>query len=274
MDVTPQTHDQRHLVYLTVRDVHVNQGNKRAQCNVQFRVELRDNQTYAPLTGAICLGKGPMATIEDSALSPVYYHNNDPTFDQVWIIQIPEDVKMMEGCHLWISLQHASSQPSKKSQGDDRGFAFLPLFQTQLQQLTASREYELPLYKLEKKQSDYLTNTGTLKPENKTIKVLYRLSSTKVLPDIDIHRFITWRHHPTAPVTAAVKRVARKNFVELLGIFDDLMKCVFEVMQDNKVCIYAGFLIFFCFRFLVFRFFRFLVFLFVFSFFPYFAQSR
>eukprot|EP01084_Bolivina_argentea_P063021 115127_1 len=253
LSIDPSLHIERHMLYVTIHDIHVNQRNKRSACNVCIKMQLRDNKTYKPIPGSMMLGKGKMAVPELETTSPVYYHNNDPIINQTYHILIPSDIDRLSQCHLYFTLWHI---PATNKKPDERGFAFIKLYHKKLAQLTANNEYELPLYRYDKKtQSSYLTvdqndnqhqnvdpngdaqsqnnATSILKSENKSIRIFFKLSSTKIYSNIDIHKFLTWKNHDIESVVAAVRRVARQPFVHLLTILDELMKCIFEIMLQS-----------------------------------------
>lgn len=221
------------MLYVTIAETHVDQRRKRAQCNVMCKLQLRDNMTCKPLPGRMMMGRGEMAVPMEARETPVFYHNNDPIINQTYCVLIPEDIRKLEACHLYFTMWH---QPKDKS-ADERGFAFLKLYHENLKQLTNNKTYELPIYReLSRNQKiNYLDNPTQLKQENKVIRIHFNMQSTKILPDNDIHLFLTWRHQPVERVAQAVRRVAKKPFNQLLVILDDLMKTIFEIMTESNV---------------------------------------
>lgn len=179
LSIDPSFHSDRHILYVTVHDIHVNQRKKSTACNVCVKIQLRENDPpYKPVSGSMLLGKGKMAVPESETTSPVYYHNNDPIINQTYHILVPSNVKKLINCHLYFSLWHI---PASNKKPDERGFAYLKLFQDKIQQLTANNEYELPLYRHDKKSvNSYLSaeQGGGLKAENKGIRIYFKLSST------------------------------------------------------------------------------------------------
>ncbi|ETN99248.1 SH3 domain-containing protein [Reticulomyxa filosa] len=228
LEVNPQTHSERHELYVTVLDVHVSQRNKRSACNIMCKVSLRDEH-YEPIAGAVMMGRGGMAHPESEHESPVYYHTNDPTISQTYVITVPSELKDMEKCHLFISLWHT---PTSLNKMDERGFAFLPLFDSKLRQMKANKVYSLDVYRIDGKRSiHYLDNYSSLKTEGKQIQIQWRLCSTKILPDNDVHTFMTWEHQDTKTLAFAIQRVQRKPFGDLMQVLDEFMKVVFRIMS-------------------------------------------
>merc|ERR1711933_407521 len=67
-----------------------------------------------------------------------------------------------------------------------------------------------------------------------SIRIFFKLSSTKIYSNIDIHQFLTWKNHNIDNVVAAVKRVAKQPFIQLLTILDELMKVIFTIMLESN----------------------------------------
>lgn len=80
-----------------------------------------------------------MAVRESHGMTPIYYHCNDPTIEQTFMISLPNDLKDMETVHLWFGCTHASTNTKQKD--DERGFAYLPLFHGKTQQFSTSRVF-------------------------------------------------------------------------------------------------------------------------------------
>eukprot|EP01084_Bolivina_argentea_P006400 12128_1 len=171
-----------------------------------------------------------MAFPTSETISPVYYHNNDPIINQTYHILIPSNIDKLSNCHLYFALWHI---PATNKKPDERGFAYIKLFHNKLKQLTANNEYELPLYRHDKKTQNMYLDNDSLKPENKSIRIYFKLSSTKIYSNIDIHKFLTWKNHNINHVVQAVKRVAKQPFTQLLTILDELMKCIFTIMLES-----------------------------------------
>ena len=231
LSIDPSFHCDRHILYVTIHDIHVNQRNKRAACNVCIKMQLRENKSpYKQLSGSCMLGKGKMSIPTTETISPVYYHNNDPIINQTYHILIPSDINKLSNCHLYFTLWHI---PGSNKKPDERGFAYIKLFHNKLKQLTGNNEYELPLYRHDKKSPNLYLDSDSLKPENKSIRIFFKLSSTKIYSNIDIHQFLTWKDHEISLVVSALKRVARQPFPALLTILDSLMKNIFNVMLQS-----------------------------------------
>jgi len=252
LSIDPAFHSDRHVLYVTIHDLHVNQRNKRAACNVCVKMQLRENAPpYRALPGCMLLGKGKMAMPSSETTSPVYYHNNDPIINQRYTVLIPSSIETLADCHLYFTLWH---MPATNKKPDERGFAFLKLYQDNIRQLTGNNEYELNIYRHDKKSvASYLETGGgaavgsgastpgndsssaLLKSENKSIRIHLKLSSTRIYSNIDIHQFLTWRQHESVDtVIAAVKRVRSQQFVNLLTILDAFMRNLFEIMLSTE----------------------------------------
>lgn len=237
LSIDPSFHNEKHILYVTIHDIHVNQRNKRAACNVCIKMQLRDNESpYKPILGSMMLGKGKMAIPTTETISPVYYHNNDPIINQTYQILIPSNITKLSNCHLYFTLWHI---PATNKKPDERGFAYIKLYHNKLKQLTGNNEYELPLYRHDKKSVNNYLDCDTLKSENKSIRIFFKLSSTKIYSNIDIHIFLTWKQHDINKVISAIKRCARQPFVNLLTILDELMKNIFMIFleSDNQLLI-------------------------------------
>ncbi|ETO31998.1 dedicator of cytokinesis 3, partial [Reticulomyxa filosa] len=226
LEVNPQTHSERHELYVTLLDMHVNQRSKRSACNVMCKVSLR-NEQYEPLVGVVMMGRGGMAQPENEHESPVYYHTNDPTLSQTYVIAVPSSIKEMEKCHLYLSFWHT---PGTSKKMEERGFAFLPLYDPKLRQMKTNKNYLLELYRMDKAPTGYLNNPN-LKAEGKQAQIIYKMCSTKVLPDNDIHTFMTWEDQDPKTLASAIQRVQRKTFGELMQVLDEFMKVVFSIMS-------------------------------------------
>lgn len=106
------------------------------------------------------------------------------------------------------------------------------------------QDYELALWKTDKKIYNYLDADTQIKPEGKSIRIHYAMSSCKGLPDTDIHRFLSWRHYSPEQILTASKKVARKSFTDLLIIWDSLMNAIFEIITESSVMFIYMFLFF------------------------------
>ncbi|ETO17318.1 dedicator of cytokinesis protein 3 [Reticulomyxa filosa] len=225
LEINPQIHSDRHELYVTLLDVHVNQRNKRSACNVMCKISLL-NEDYQ-VAGMVAMGRGDMARPQSEGESPVFYHSNDPTINQTYVVSVPSSIKDLEKCHLLFSFWHT---PATIKKMDERGFAFLPLFDPKLRQIKANKAYSLELYRMDKKLTGYLNNP-ILKSESKQIQVYLRFCSTKVLPDNDIHTFMTWEDQDPKILAPAMQRASRKAFEDVMQVFDEYMKVVFDIMS-------------------------------------------
>eukprot|EP01084_Bolivina_argentea_P251625 422079_1 len=231
LNIDPVYYDNKHVLYVTINEVHVNQRNKRAPCNICVKMQLRDNVTYKTIPDSIICGKGQHIIPINESTSEVYYHDNDPKMCQRYHVLIPKNINQLSNCHLYFSIWHIPIYHKKPHKWN---FAFIKLFSHKSKSLIHNDTYELPLHRYDKKSESKYLDSKTLKLDSKTIQIALHLSSTKIYPSMDIHKFMTWKTQTVDDLTNIIYRLDMQAYSILLTVFDELMKCLFDVLLEVK----------------------------------------
>ena len=248
--------EERHVLYLDLKSVSVTQRGKYAACNVGCKISLRHNETGKPLPGCVLMGKSRhcgFVHLVDAAPTPIYYHLNDPVMNQQYQVLIPRDLLELEKCHLYLSFFHFSS--SKKP--EERGFAFLKLFEDEMGNITRNGEYQLDLWKHEKSKDSrpcwYLQDNATRKEGRRAnTQIGIEFCSTKIYSNPDVHYLMTYSTRKLTgnvvvdktkmvnvvkahnKIVNVVRAVQRQQFITLLQVMDDLLDAIFTIFLNDS----------------------------------------
>eukprot|EP01084_Bolivina_argentea_P185375 319664_1 len=136
---------RQQILLITLLEASVNQKKNRSACNVQIRMNFRDNNSYENMS-YITFGAGHTTVPQDEIESVVFVDDNNPKFQQTFSIMLPDETPQFERYHLYFEVWNVKEKKNKKDDG--KGFAIL-----QMSDVICSnyKEYELPLYKNNKK---------------------------------------------------------------------------------------------------------------------------
>eukprot|EP01084_Bolivina_argentea_P185374 319663_1 len=136
---------RQQILLITLLEASVNQKKNRSACNVQIRMNFRDNNSYENMS-YINFGAGQTTVAQDEIESAVFIYDNNPKFQQTFSVILPDDKQQFETYHLYFGVWNVKEKKNKKDDG--KGFAIL-----QMSDVICSnyKEYELPLYKNNKK---------------------------------------------------------------------------------------------------------------------------
>merc|ERR1719450_1636579 len=116
-----------------------------------------------------------MAKREGVLHSMMYYHCNEPTFNERMTIHLPEAIQELEECHLHLSFAHCRTSAKKRE--DPIAFAFVKLFEPKTAQIIPSgRDMELEVWKY-KSNVNYLDDPNSLVPTNHKCSIRLDLCS-------------------------------------------------------------------------------------------------
>jgi len=226
----------RHILYVTIERALFSISNKRADPNVEIKMELRRNESNETISRAIRKGKNVSTEGCDEVRSTIYYHSPSPQFGEVYIIDIPPSIESLEKIHLWFQVAHISQTKAPKT----FGIAFVKLFEPKLNKLISNGQRTLDILNIKSKA---LKEYSSLGPDelakcalrNNQLTISTNLLSSTVIPDSDIHLLLQWRTldpeilpHVISPKLA---RIQRKSVQELQTVFPEVIRALFEIMD-------------------------------------------
>jgi len=232
--LTPQIVDDTHrnLMFLNINHANIqSRWNKTAPQNIEVRVELRRNSDMQSIRDRLQIGKGHMANRESMLYSMVYYHFNEPTFNERMTIHLPEAIQDLEECHLFLSFAHCRT--SAKKRDDPIAFAFIKLFEPKTAQIIPSgQDQELEVWKF-KSSINYLDNPNSLQATSHKCSIRLDLCSTRVAADPEIHKFLSWKIYPPEAMINCVRGLAKKPIDSLTAIFREVLDALFGILARN-----------------------------------------
>lgn len=222
----------RNLLFLTIKSAVIKPGfTKKKPMNIECRAELRDENLTA-FRERIQIGKGPMAEKKTTFQSTVFYHSNEPTFEERITIHLPDNLQELESCHLFLSFAHCRSTAKKRE--DPICFTFLNVFEEKTRQIVSSGiDHELDMYK-------WKTSTNYTKDGNLTVygghkcTVSVQLCSSKYSSDSEIHKFLSWKQYPPEAMIACVRNLAKKPIDSIITIFREVLDALFGLLARNS----------------------------------------
>ncbi len=120
-------------------------------------MSLRQSNSYESMS-QISFGQGRTVKVQKEVESVVFMCDNNPTFDQMFTVRVSEEMKELNGYHLYFSVWNVKEKKRKKD--ESKGFAFL-----RMEDVIRSnfKEYVLPLYAQNKKvMNKYLESDSKL----------------------------------------------------------------------------------------------------------------
>ena len=237
---------ERNDLYITLAGGKFSQDKKTAAKNVEVKMTVvLDNGSGLP-----CLKRGTGMQLQpsDNYRSSVYYHNNNPTFNELVHMAVPTG-ELFERAHLLFFISH--TKDDKKTARSVGSFAFLPLTEENGAAI-ADGPHALPCYKLTKDmekavdkslpiQPNYISHpealtehkiTGLLsgsKNDCESLVVSTQLVSTKKTQVKDLHEIITWRQNDR--ILDTLKNVVRTQWSDIFKMLQEIMNALVELLN-------------------------------------------
>ena len=128
--------------------------------------------------------------------SAVFYHNNNPHWDETFRLQIPVEMFQRLGCHLRLDYYHCSVK--EKQERKMVGFSWLEVM-TADGTVIKDGEHELAVYKADSMSSTaYLNSEQSLSKSGKeSLLIRTQLCSTKLTQNVDLMSLLNWRATPS-----------------------------------------------------------------------------
>ncbi|KAJ5077789.1 dedicator of cytokinesis [Anaeramoeba ignava] len=191
----------RNDFYITVYGGEFLQDRKRSAKNMQLMMCVRRNDfRFEDEIVPNCLSFGGASEKFSRYISYVYYHKNNPVWDETIKIELPTEE--YEQCHLYIEAIHATT--NEKKENKPFAFVFVPLV-TSEQAMISQGDKSITTYKFQKKfyQEDprfYLRETGDdlskkakLIPRKESTHLKINLCSTQLTQDANITALLKWK---------------------------------------------------------------------------------
>lgn len=228
----------RNELYVTLLGGTFSQDKKRSARNIQVRM-LALLPTGEPLP-VLVRGTGPRNAPRIIYESSVYYHCNDPQWNETVCVNIPTGLWEFENTHLLFVFYHCSTSESKTQ---PFSFSFLPLADTRGIALEDG-VHVLPTFKPAKWMASLPTTTTTVsncepsylpiaagfdtRPEN--FSVMTRLISNTKTNNEQLHALRNWRHVSRTVVVDALKHMTYIEDTEAATFLKDIIDALFDVM--------------------------------------------
>jgi len=228
--------EYRHVLYVTIEKAIFSISNKRADPNVEIKMELRNNKTNETIAKVIRKGKNVFTKGDDVVRSTIYYHSPSPQFGEVYIIDIPPAIESLEHIHLWFQVAHISQTKADKT----FGIAFVKLFEPKLNKLISNGVRTLDILNIKSKalkeySSLNIDELAKCTLRNNQLTISTKLISSTVIPDSDIHLLLQWRTLDPAfmshVISPKLARIQRKSIEELQTVFPEVIRALFEIMD-------------------------------------------
>lgn len=235
----------RNDFYLYLLNGKFSQDNKTSAKNIQIVVSVfdqdgnivRDSILYNSLDRNKDEGKG----VEDYK-SGVYYHMNDPTFNETLLLKI--DPSLFEWCHVLFTVWHVSTS-TKKSAPFSYGWLKLT---TDTGAVIPDDEYVIRTYKPWAKMGEsgvrnpvmYLkSDPASLGPRKDTemLRVATRLCSTKLTQNDTLHSLFRWRKLDVQALRLRLKeflKINRGGLNELAKFVREMFDMFFDILRSEN----------------------------------------
>ena len=130
-----------------------------------------------------------------ASTSSVFYHNNNPCWEETFRLEIPVEIFQRPGCHLRLEFQHCSVK--EKQERKLVGFSWLEVM-TGEGTVIQDGEHELAVFRTDSLEKlscgTYLNNEVSLSKSGKeSVVIRTKLCSTKLTQNVDLMSLLQWR---------------------------------------------------------------------------------
>lgn len=246
--------DIRNSLYLTIISGDFSQGRKTTAKNIEITIQLRCSSGEVLRNAVYCGGDETCDTFE----SIVYYHNNNPRWNETIRLDIPCSASVDKGMHLFFTFRHCSA--TEKSDKSEKAFAFaaFPLIRSD-DAVIHDQNYTLHLFKYDKKHvspdiyipaivyavqvdaSDAFMNVESslvTSAHNSKLVLLKdvftmqtKLCSTKLTQNVSLLNLLRWRTLPPSDMHVVLKDFTFIGPMEIIKYLQDILDALFSILQ-------------------------------------------
>ena len=135
------------------------------------------------------------AVVRGPSNSGVFYHNNNPCWEETFRLEIPVEIFQRPGCHLRLEFYHCSVK--EKQERKLVGFSWLEVM-TGEGTVIQDGEHELVVFRTDSVDKlscgTYLNNEHSLSKSGKeSVVIRTKLCSTKLTQNVDLMSLLKWR---------------------------------------------------------------------------------
>lgn len=219
----------RNDFYVIVQRGEMQQEGKKTAKNVEVTLSVRlDDGTLVPG----CLTGGVSEAPVDEYRSTVYYHDNQPTWDEP--VRVDVDPKLLPRCHVLVECRHCTTKDEKK--GKLFSLGSLPLTSA-MGTIIENSTYSVTLYKPLVKPKDvayYLQpDANGLKASREFVWLGTSLASTKMIQNVALYKLLHWESFESE-LMEVLKRFTFVDTIDLVKVLSDLLPALFSMMDGRS----------------------------------------